>query len=140
MFNEDVTSVKYRKVIDKAVIAESKDHVFTVLSDSKDNPSQFVSVVPSPLVEDFNFAWADEVTAWSWIMFVREYNVNAHCWPIEEPIAAAKCLWAELADKPVNDDNELEEAFLFFDIGTPVEDIWHWFEKEFDLSIGRDLN
>lgn len=51
----------------------------------------------------------------------------------------SKKLWAELGNIPINNDDEIEERFLHFDIGTPKEDIWHWFEDEFNLSVAEDL-
>ena len=51
----------------------------------------------------------------------------------------AKALWEELGNIPINNNSEIEERFLHFDIGTFNEDIWHWFEDEFDLSIVDDL-
>lgn len=53
--------------------------------------------------------------------------------------ADAKTLWAMLGNTPVNNDGELEEAFLGFDVGTDRETIWHWFEEVFNLSVAKDL-
>lgn len=33
----------------------------------------------------------------------------------------------------------LEAPFLHFSEGTPNEDIWHWFEEEFGVSVAIDL-
>ena len=54
-------------------------------------------------------------------------------------IVDAKQLWAKLGDTPVNDDGELEDAFLGFDPGVHREVIWYWFEDTFDLSVAKDL-
>lgn len=51
----------------------------------------------------------------------------------------SKKLWEELGNIPINENEEIEERFLFFDIGTPREEIWHWFEDEFNLSVAEDL-
>lgn len=59
-------------------------------------------------------------------------------------IEVAKGLWAKLGDIPVNEDEEIEVEWntgvgkYFFD-GTPREEIWHWFESFFDLSVAEDL-
>ena len=45
-------------------------------------------------------------------------------------------LWKVLGDIPINDEEEIEEDFLHFEAGTFREDIWHWFEETFDMSIG----
>ena len=51
----------------------------------------------------------------------------------------AKKLWNELGDIPINESEEIEEAFIHFPKGTDKVDIWHWFEEEFNLSIAIDL-
>lgn len=48
-------------------------------------------------------------------------------------------LWNKLGDIPTNEDDEIEEDFLHFEIGTDKFEIWHWFEEKFDLSVGKDL-
>ena len=59
-------------------------------------------------------------------------------------IEVAKGLWQKLGDIPVNEDEEIEQEWntgvgkYFFD-GTHREDIWHWFEEFFDLSVAEDL-
>lgn len=47
----------------------------------------------------------------------------------------AKTLWQQLGNVPVNDDGELEEAFLHFESGTDREDIWSWFEEETQVPV-----
>ena len=47
-------------------------------------------------------------------------------------------LWKELEDIPINEDEEIEQRFLHFDIGTHREVIWHWFEYEYNLSVAED--
>ena len=44
-------------------------------------------------------------------------------------------LWSKLGDIPINQDEETEECFLHFEAGTDREDIWHWFEDRFNLSV-----
>jgi hypothetical protein len=48
-------------------------------------------------------------------------------------------LWEVLGDIPINDREEIEKPFLHFKIGTPRENIWHWFESTFNLSVSIDL-
>jgi len=51
-----------------------------------------------------------------------------------------KILWEKLGDIPINEDNEeIEESFLHFPIGTSRYIIRHWFEEHFNLSIHDDL-
>lgn len=52
----------------------------------------------------------------------------------------AKKLWLEFGDIPMNPATEcLEEAWHGFAVGTHREDIWHWFEETFDISVAEDL-
>lgn len=44
-------------------------------------------------------------------------------------------MWQSLGDIPVNDDGEIETPYLQFEIGTNREEIWHWFEDTFGISI-----
>lgn len=49
-------------------------------------------------------------------------------------------LWEIFGDVPMNPDTEcIEESWLFFPIGTHREEIWHWFEETFTLSVAEDL-
>jgi hypothetical protein len=47
--------------------------------------------------------------------------------------------WIELADVPVDEDDNTESEFKHFPVGTSKFDIWHWFEDEFDVSVAEDL-
>lgn len=47
----------------------------------------------------------------------------------------AQSLWDTLGDVPVDDDGKIEEPFLEFPTGTDREEIWHWFEDSFDVSV-----
>lgn len=55
--------------------------------------------------------------------------------------------WETLADIPINDDGELDEDFtpklrkgeVNFFMGDDCEEVWHWFEDHYNLSIGEDL-
>tara|TARA_R100001530_G_C4173008_1_gene117222 strand:+ start:107 stop:313 length:207 start_codon:yes stop_codon:yes gene_type:complete len=62
----------------------------------------------------------------------------------EDKLIEVKRLWAVLGNIPVNEDDEIEEAFVtddgyIFDVGTEKFDIWHWFEDRFDISVAYDL-
>lgn len=48
-------------------------------------------------------------------------------------------LWDKLGDIPVDEDGDIEESFEQFEIGTNNEDIWHWFEEFFDISVGKEF-
>ena len=51
----------------------------------------------------------------------------------------AEELWKQLGDIPITNQDLIDEPFLHFPIGTEKEEIWHWFEEEFNLSIVEDL-
>jgi hypothetical protein len=53
--------------------------------------------------------------------------------------ALAKEIWEALGKIPVNDNGEIEEFFMDHPRGTPVEDIWHEIEEDFNVSIVEDL-
>lgn len=48
---------------------------------------------------------------------------------------AVKGLWASLSDVPVNDNGEIQIPWGGWQIGTDREEIWHWFEETFDISV-----
>jgi len=49
-------------------------------------------------------------------------------------------LWNEFGDVPMDPKTEeIEERWLCFGEGTHREDIWHWFEETFDVSVAEDL-
>ncbi len=54
-------------------------------------------------------------------------------------LKAVKVLWCKLSDIPINTNEEIEENFQHFNIGTHREEIWHWFEQTFNVSVAKDL-
>ena len=48
-------------------------------------------------------------------------------------------LWDKLGDIPINDNDEIENRFEHFDLGSDISDIWDWFEWFFDISLGIEL-
>ena len=49
-------------------------------------------------------------------------------------------LWDELGNTPVNEDGEIDSSFYIFDAGTDREEIWSWFEDEFDgFSVAQAM-
>lgn len=49
-------------------------------------------------------------------------------------------LWIEFGDIPINEREEIEEPFLHFPEGTDRFEIWHWFEEEYDVTLGDKFN
>lgn len=55
-------------------------------------------------------------------------------------IERAKELWESLADVPLDPTGEyLDADWNQFPQGTPKEDVWHWFENVFQISVADDL-
>lgn len=51
-------------------------------------------------------------------------------------------LWVRLGDTPTSYYDKADRicnVFLQFDIGTDREEIWHWFEQTFNISICEDI-
>ena len=47
-------------------------------------------------------------------------------------------LWEDFGDVPMNPETEtIDEEWNGFPAGTFREDIWHWFEREFDVSVAE---
>ena len=51
----------------------------------------------------------------------------------------AKKVWDELSDIAVDDNDEIEQEFMNFSIGTDIGDIWHHIENTYNVSIAIDL-
>lgn len=55
-------------------------------------------------------------------------------------ILAAKELWREFGDVPMDPETEcIEIPWRDFEAGTHREEIWHWFEEYFVCSVAEDL-
>ena len=44
-------------------------------------------------------------------------------------------LWEQLGDVPVDDEECIDTPWLDFPAGTHREEIWHWFEEFFNISV-----
>ena len=52
----------------------------------------------------------------------------------------AQYKWGEFANIPMNPDTEeIEVEWNVFPAGTHREEIWHWFEETFGVSVAEDL-
>lgn len=49
-------------------------------------------------------------------------------------------LWAELEDVIVDENECIVSNWRGFEAGTHREDIWHWLEEKFGVSIGEIMN
>ena len=58
----------------------------------------------------------------------------------ETNLEAAKRLWEELGDIPLEENSDnIVEPFLHFEAGEDRFEIWSWFEETFDVSVAKDL-
>lgn len=46
-------------------------------------------------------------------------------------------LWILFGEIPINDNDEIEEYFLDFPIGTNRFDIWHWFDDLYPEGVAK---
>lgn len=55
-------------------------------------------------------------------------------------LKAVNDLWEEFGEVPMDPVTECIEApFRDFPAGTHREEVWHWFEEKFSLSVAMDL-
>ena len=50
-----------------------------------------------------------------------------------------KELWNEFSEVPVFNNDEIEEDFLSFPVGTSKLDVWHWFDERCPRNLHDDL-
>ena len=51
-----------------------------------------------------------------------------------------KRLWKMLGDIPTDKSECIELPFEHFPVGTHREEIWHWFEDNFDIAVFDLMN
>lgn len=61
-------------------------------------------------------------------------DLSGHCYFDSEELEK---LWEMLGDIPVNDNDEIEEEFLEFPVGTYKEEIWKWFDERYPDGVCR---
>lgn len=74
--------------------------------------------------------WDEDVTA------NATYLINY--WQENDKKEAVE-LWETLDDIPINENEEIDTDWEQFPKGTPREEIWHWFEEEYGISVAEDL-
>lgn len=88
----------------------------------------------------------DKIIAGIAAKFQKEYTGPDQGDEYEESIRSftdkelAKELWSRFGEIPMDPETEeLESAWNGFPKNTFREDIWHWFEEEFNISVATDL-
>lgn len=123
--------------------------VFTI----EHNGDHYQSVFPSALA-DRSVPHATYLDAAKHLVMVRDLvkhtvydgiqsQANLTC-GFEDPKAIARALWQDFGTVPIHhdgclDDECLVKDWLLFSAGTHREEVWHWFEEYFDLSVACDL-
>jgi len=51
----------------------------------------------------------------------------------------ARKYWERLGDVPVNEEEEIDEPFDYFEKGTDIYSIWRYVEERFNVSVAIDL-
>lgn len=61
---------------------------------------------------------------------------------IEIPISELEwqIFWDKLGNIPVTENDEIEEPFEHFEIGTNKIEIWKWFEWYLNITLGKELS
>lgn len=54
-------------------------------------------------------------------------------------LCTLKELWNRFADMLINDKEEIEQDFLFFNAGDSRYDVWHWFDERCPNGLAVDL-
>lgn len=73
----------------------------------------------------------------NWQVFKSETHHNEWQLYVGKGEEEAKALLLHLANSEIaiNANDELEQDWLLFEVGTDKVDIWHWIEYEFSVSI-----
>lgn len=59
-------------------------------------------------------------------------------WYSQEQI---KELWNIFGDIPINlNTEEIEDIFLYYPVGTHIEEIWHWFDERYNGGVYKLLH
>lgn len=67
-------------------------------------------------------------------------SLRKHGYVLEKTMKKIKDLWVQFGEIPMNPETEcIEEEWHGFPAGTFREDIWHWFEEKFNVSVAEDL-
>ena len=48
-------------------------------------------------------------------------------------------LWSSLGNILVDENDNIEQGWRHFPVGTSKFYIWHWIEEKYDISIAEDL-
>ena len=48
-------------------------------------------------------------------------------------------VWEELKNVLVDENDNIEQEWMGFPIGTSKFEIWHWIEEEYNVSIAKDI-
>lgn len=90
----------------------------------------------SGCAEDYEY----EIMAQIELLELLGYKDTAEEYRHDYRVYQAKHLWESLEDVPMNPETEcIEEKWQEFPAGTHREEIWHWFEEKYNVSVAEDL-
>jgi len=49
-------------------------------------------------------------------------------------------LWLNFEDTPIDENENIDDDFMFWEKGTFREDIWHWFDEMHSRGVGWLMN
>ena len=58
---------------------------------------------------------------------------------MKKTLKELKQLWEEFGNVPIDNNDNIEKAFLDFPKGTDRFEIWHWFDEQCPNGVVRDL-
>lgn len=106
-------------------------------------PAAYFAVYPE-FFDSTNTEWMyKQVQNKSFIHNTGNYHLSHYCELCGRKldyIEWVKELWCSLTDIPMNPKTEcIEKDWECFKAGTNREEIWHWFEETFNVSVAEDL-
>ena len=113
--------------------AANSTHIFTV---EAVGDGTYQSVFPEPLA-DHSCSHTSELEAVKYLVRIRDQIPGACNWHYGLSHRSIALLWANLGYVPVDDEDQIQHAWLIFPPGTHREVIWHWFEQQFDVSVAK---
>ena len=116
------------------------DHSFTVISEKYALCDEIIEKRPfcADLNRTNNYGASDiKVFVDNWFDRTKKLETER---VREDNLNKARQVWDELADVPIDPETEcIESDWKQFPAGTHREEIWHWIEDTYHVSVAEDL-
>lgn len=125
----------------KGIICQIGNHTFYFAKDKVDTYNNIYDYIRDTTAEENIIDITEAIyrkMQYEFIKFEADYYYN-YLYSKIGNIYEAYQLWITLEDVPINENEEIEISWHHFPAGTHREEIWHWFENTFHVSIGNDL-